>query len=304
MLDELPPARIAPRVRAGWTLPGALTGLFAASLGGWLVYSGAEAKTACDLSNLFAELTENERLATSCGGVNLQLYVGGSMLAAGALLALVALVVAGLRGRAAARAGHPWPLRRILTRAAAAADRRLPGTSHTGTPRIGPTAVGALLSTLLLVGVIAAHDAWTTHQSNAELAHLNAAQRALDTLVLPPGVTRGTVDGTGCTADANTVCASSSLSMEELRPAMESLLAGRTSTEMCELAPRPEGMPCPVTVHGTIADYPALAIVDRHLVMVREGEPPPGAEPLHPGSTRGVFFLGTDITVSLLVPFS
>ncbi|MGQ0629937.1 MAG: hypothetical protein ACT4P1_02770 [Sporichthyaceae bacterium] len=303
VLDELSPARVAPRVRAGWTLPAALTGLITASMGGWLVYSGIQAKTACDLSSFFADLTENERPATACSGVNLQLNVGGFMFVAGTLLALVALLAAGRRGRAAARAGHPWPLRRILTRAAVALDRRLPGASPTGAPRIGPTTVGALLSVLLLVGVLAAHDAWSAHQSNAELARRSAAQRALDTLVLPAGVTRSSVDDVGCKVDADTVCASSSLPVEELRPAMESLLAGRASTEMCELAPRPNGWPCPVTVQGKIAGYPAIAIVDRHLVMVREGDPPAGAVPLRPGATRGVFFLGTDINVSLLVPF-
>jgi hypothetical protein len=40
------------------------------------------------------------------------------------------------------------------------------------------------------------------------------------------------------------------------------------------------------------------------MILVRDGDPPAGAVPLHPGASRGVFFLGTDINVSLLVPFS
>ena len=297
MLEQLPPAP----VRAGWTLPAGLVGLLAASAGGWLVHSLATTSVVCELSVALDSIggDGHGHPAIACGRVNLLYNAGGALVASGALLALVALLVAGRRGRAASRHGHPWAVRRFLTRAAAT-DRRLPGVRQDGPPRISASVVGALLSCLLLVGLLAVHDGWSEHQRKAEVAHRHTAERALASLVLPAGTSRGAAPDPGCSASADTVCASSSRSVEELRPAMESLLGGRTSTVMCELVPQPKGMPCPVTVFGNIAGYPAVANVSRHLIIVREGGPPAGAVPLHPGSSRGIFFLGADIYVSLL----
>jgi hypothetical protein len=297
MLDELPPAR----VRAGWTLPAALAGLVAALLGGWLVHSVAQAYMACDLFGALEGIPGVEHTPLSCGGVSLRYHAGGVLGASGVLLALVALLVAARRGRAAAREGHPWPLRRFLTRLAVAADRRLPGASGDRAPRVSATVVGALLSCIVLASLITIHAAWSDHQREVEIAHRHAAERALTRLALPMGVTRGTASGAGCSPSAVTLCASSPRSADDLRSDMESLLKGRTSKLMCDLLTQPKGVPCPVTIYGTIDGYPAVAIVFQHLLIVRKGQPPIGAVPLHAGKPRGIFFLGADINVSLIV---
>ena len=296
VLDELAPAR----VRAGWTLPAALAGLLAAAAGGWLVRSIAEKKSACEFAAAVDAITGADGAAMGCGGVSLQFNVGAVLVAFGALLALVALLVAARRGRAAARQGHPWPVRRILTRLAAVVDRLLPGGSAGGAPRISSGVMGALLACLLFVGLIGVHNAWDDHQRRTEAAHRATAEAALARLVLPAGITAGAAPDSGCTASAGTLCAFSTRSMEELRPALESLLAGQSRTEMCELVPQPSGMDCPVTVVGEIAGYQAMAIASQHMILVRDGDPPVGAVPLRTGTDRGVFVKGTDVTVSLL----
>jgi hypothetical protein len=295
VLDELTPAR----VRAGWTLPVALVGSGAALVGWWLVHSVAQANLACDLFGALQSIPGVGRVPAACSGVSLRYNAGGVLVALGGLASLVAFLVAGRRGRAAARQGHPWPLRRVLARTAAAVDRLLPG--HSEAPRVTPTAIGALLSCVLLAAVVAGHTAWRDHQHGAELAHRHRAELALASLALPSGVTRSPTGG-GCTASVDTLCAASGQSMDKLRPVMESLLSGRTSKFMCDLLTQPQGIPCPVTVYGTIDGYPAVATVFRHLLIVRTGHPPTEAVPLHPGATRGAFFLGSDINVSLVLP--
>lgn len=280
-----------------------LTGLVIASAGGWHLRSVAEKKAACELWVALDDIAGVDRSAMACGGVNLRFNAVAVSVVSGAVLALVALV-AGRRGRTAARQGHPWPVRRFLTRLASSVDRRLPGVAPEGTPRISAGVVGALLSCLLLVGLLVVHDAWADHQRGAEVEHRSKAQAALAALVLPDDIAPRAEPDSGCTASADELCAFSSRSMEELRPALESLIAGRSSTLSCELIPQPEGMACPVTVYGKIAGYPAVAIASQHMILVRDGDPPPGAVPLRSGTDRGVFFQGTDVTVGLIVPFS
>lgn len=296
----MPDGSPTARARAGWTRPAALVGLAAALAGGLLVHTTAQASLACDLFGAFDGIPGVGHPRLACSGVRLRYNAGGALVAAGSLLTFVALLVAAQRGRAAARQGHPWPLRRVLTRIAAAVERRLPGASG-DSPRIAASAVGALLSCFLLAGVVVGHGAWNDHQRRSELAHRHQAERVLASLALPAGVTRSASDG-GCTASTDTLCAFSSRSVDDLRPDMEALLAGRTSTVLCDLVAQPKEMPCPVTVYGKIAGYPAVANVFRHLLIVRAGdEPPAGAVPLHPGARHGPFFLGADINVSLAV---
>jgi hypothetical protein len=105
----------------------------------------------------------------------------------------------------------------------------------------------------------------------------------------------------------DTICASSQLSPEALRPAMEALLSGRSSTVLCSVLTQPHGMACPVTVYGHVAGYRAVANVFQHMIIIRNGQPPAGAVPVRPGSHRlgpQAYFVGSDITVSLAVPTS
>jgi hypothetical protein len=295
--DELDPGR----VRASWTLPGAVLGLVAAAIGWWLVHSVARAHVVCDVFGELASIPGVGHPAFTCAGVNARYTSGGVLVVCGALLALVALLVAGRRGRAAARQGQPWPLRRFLTRVAASVDRRLPGASAKRSPRVGAGAVGALVSGLLLVGLIAAHGAWSSHERTTELAHRHAAEQRLAELTLPK-MLASVSSGSGCLS-VDMLCASSAMSAEALRPVVESLLSGRSSTVVCSGLTLPAGMPCPVTVYGKIAGYPAVANVFPHLIDVRNGQPPAGAVPIRQGSHRA-YFLGSDVNVSLIVPTS
>jgi hypothetical protein len=295
--DELDPGR----VRASWTLPGAVLGLLAAAIGWWLVHSVARAHMFCDVFG-GASIPGIGQPALACGGVNARHTSGVVLVVCGALLALAALFVAGRRGRAADRQGQPWPLRRCLTRVAASVDRRLPGASDKRSPRIDAGAVGAVVSCLLLVGLVAAHGAWSSHERATELAHRHAAEQRLATLTLPKALASAS-SGPGCSPSADMLCASSAMSAEALRPVMESLLSGRSSTGLCGGLTQPGGMPCPVTVYGKIAGYPSVAIVFPHLIDVRDGKPPARAVPIRPGSHRA-YFLGSDVNVSLIVPMS
>lgn len=288
------------RVRAGWTLPGVVLGLVAAAIGWWLVHSVGQAYVVCDVFGGLATIPGVGHPALTCGGVNARYTSGSVLVASGTLLALVALLVAGRRGRVAARQGHPWPLRRFLKRIGASVDRRLPGASDERSPRIPAGAVGALLCCLLLVGLIANHDAWNTHEQATELAHRHTAEHRLAALTLPTGLVKGS-SGSGCSPSVDTLCASSAMSPESLRPVMESLLSGRPSTVLCSVLTQPAGMPCPDTVYGKIAGYPAVANVFHHLIIVRNGHPPAGAVPVRPGPHRA-YFLGSDVNVSLIVP--
>jgi hypothetical protein len=90
---------------------------------------------------------------------------------------------------------------------------------------------------------------------------------------------------------------------------MQHLLDGRSSDLPCEMTSQlKEELPskvvgdtaCPVTVYGTIAGYPAMAIAFDHLIVVADGATPPaGAVPASPGS-KHAFHLGSDVRVGLL----
>jgi hypothetical protein len=80
---------------------------------------------------------------------------------------------------------------------------------------------------------------------------------------------------------------------------MARLLDGYPDDTVCRLLPVPDGL-CPATIRGTIADYPAVAIVTRHLLVIRAGgKPPAHAIPTRPGSTR-MFYLGSDVSIELV----
>lgn len=179
-------------------------------------------------------------------------------------------------------------------------DRRLPGASERRTPRIGAGAVGAVVSCLLLVGLVAAHGAWSSHKRSIERAHRHAAEQRLAAITLPERLA-STSSGSGCLS-VDMLCASSAMSAEALRPVVESLLSGRSSTVVCRVLTLPADG-CPVIVYGNIAGYPAVAHAFPHLIDVRNGQPPAGAVPSRQGSHR-TYSLGSDVIVSLIVPTS
>jgi hypothetical protein len=181
-------------------------------------------------------------------------------------------------------------------------DRRLSGSSEKRSPTIGAGAVGAVVSCLLLVGLLAAHDAWSSHERTTEIAHRHAAEQRLAALTLPKGLASAS-SGSGCSPSVDTLCVSSAMSVESLRPEVESLLSGRSSTVRCSVLTLPAAMRCPVTVYGKIAGYPAVASVFQCLIYVRNGQPPTGAVPIRAGSHRA-YFLGSEVSISLLVPTS
>ena len=295
MTDELHTTRVRP----GWTLPGTVLGLVAAVGGWWVFRSVSQDHSACGLFDVLRKIPDTGDPGIACNGVSSRFTAGGVLVGSGGLLALVALLVGSRRGVAASRRGHPWPIRRLLTSVAEFFDRRLPGASKEP-PRIGARAVGALLCALLVLSLIEAHALWASHRRASERVHRHVAELRLATLSIPGAVT--TAPGvTGCQPSADKRCAFSPMTPEALRHALEAFLSGRSSTALCGVVPTATGMPCPVTVYGTVAGYPAVANVFQHSIYVKDGHPPAGAVPVRSNS-KHAYFYGSEIYLSLLVP--
>jgi hypothetical protein len=166
-------------------------------------------------------------------------------------------------------------------------------------PRLRPTVIVALVVILLVAGGSVLYETQNVHQDRQSKVDRRAAERALAGLRLPSGVTRLRTSSS-CTSSAATVCATSTRPPEDLKSALESLLNGRANDLLCKVVAQPQGQPCPVTIYGKVAGYPAVANVHRHLLLVKTGRPPAGAVPLHAGATHGIFFLGADLNISLV----
>jgi hypothetical protein len=86
------------------------------------------------------------------------------------------------------------------------------------------------------------------------------------------------------------------LTPAQIEPMLVTMLRGKRGTVL--------GQPMEsCSVYGHLNGFPAMGLVFAHLVVIREGSPPPGAIPVRPGN-KHAFYVGSDISVSLLAPTS
>ena len=200
-------------------------------------------------------------------------------------MACIAIIRAINRAHTASEAGAPWAAHRALTSLTVWLDDRLPGEGRPEHPRVGVGAVLVVIAALLMVGVRAADGQWQDHRATVNERRHQAARLELRDLRLPPGLTRS--HWGGCTPSPDDLCAASAGKPSEVEAAMQHLLDGRSSAVPCEVTSQLEaelalkpGGDCAVTVYGTIAGHPAMAIAFNHQIVVVDGETPPaGAVP-------------------------
>jgi hypothetical protein len=246
---------------------------------------------------------------SACESVTLRYWGSISLAVIGSVITCIAIIRAINRAHRASEAGAPWAAHRALTRLAVSLDARVPGESQPERPRLGVGVLLVVIAVLLGVGVRTGDGLWKEHRAAVNDRRHQAARLELRDLRLPPGLARS--DGEGCTSSPDDLCAASDGTPREVEAAMQHLLDGRSSDLGCKLTPQLEAQlpskyvgntDCEVTVYGTIAGYPAVAIAFDHLIVVAEGATPPaGAVPASPGSKRG-FHLGSDVHITLLTP--
>jgi hypothetical protein len=285
-------------VRAGWTLPVLVLAIVVVVAGAIEWRAAQPAHTFCNVFNEVGPLLHLPGHAPlkvpSCAGVERRYDLARAVSLLAAAAALIAFVGRMRRSRKAAAAGAPWRSRRVMEAGARWVDRRLPGRTGS-TPRLRPGFLLALSALLLLVGGMATASALRKHRAGEELASYDRAEAALARLALPSGIQRS---ASGCGESA--VCARSTLTPKQVQPDLEKLLHGRAQALI--LLPCIENI-CPVTVYGHIDGYPALAMANRHLLLlpVKHGRPPKGAVPAARGRGR-LFYLGSNISIGAIHP--
>jgi hypothetical protein len=157
--------------------------------------------------------------------------------------------------------------------------------------------VAALLCCAVILLSVGGVRAWQAHDRSVELASRQHAEESLSAMSLPWPVARQIVSG--CQASADTRCAASSLTPHQIEPALAQLLRGQPNANVCAVLSSPFGTPCPV--YGTIDGYPAMGMAFPRLVIIDKGAPPAGAVPVKTGNLHA-FFVGSDVTISLLTP--
>jgi hypothetical protein len=283
-------------VRPGWTLPVAALGVITLGIGWWQYHASAAQRTACDFLDIVNAMTGNNA-ASSCEAVRSKEILSLILIGVGLVEFLAGSLAASRRGLRSARQGHPWVLRRQLMWAARALDSRLPGYRETR-PRISQAWIAAGLFFALFAGVVSVDNAWQTHTRTVREHRHAAAQRALQTLPLPAAIIRGRSDPV-CTTAPDTLCAHSDKSPAALSAQVSALLHGAPNSALCTALAIPgDTVPCPTTIYGKVAGYPAVALISDHLITVRSGKPPVGATLAYPRS-KTLYRFGSDITIGL-----
>lgn len=286
-------------IRAGWTAPAVVFGVVAVAVGWWLHDSVQTQRSACGIVALVAALSDSH-VTTSCSTVRTKETASIVLIGVGLAALVVGSLVASRRGLRAARQGRPWPVRRLLTRVAQALDARLPGHAE-GRSRIKPEWLAAFLFVVIVLAVVGTGQAWQAYSKEVRRHQHAAAQRALAGLRLPTTMTL-TAKSDTCAPSTDVVCASSQQDSQALEGELEALLHGKPDSTVCDLLPAaPGGVPCPVSIKGSIGGYPAIGLVFRHLLLIRSGNPPAGAIPVKPGS-KYLFYRGSDVVIELAAP--
>jgi hypothetical protein len=289
-------------VRPGWTLPVAAVGALTLGVGWWQYHSTGAQRTACEFVDFLGSLT-GKAPATSCQAVQSKATLGLVLIGLGALELLAGSWAASRRGLRSARQGHPWPARRLFLRMARALDSRLPGY-RASRPRISQAWIAGGLFVAFVAGVGETAAAWHTHTTAVREHRYAAAQQALQKLTLPSTMTRRSSDPV-CPTDVDMLCAGSNQTPQALTPAVSALLHGTPNSALCDAMAMPGvddiAVPCPTTIYGKIAGYPAVATISRHLIQVKSGKPPPGATRLNP-KMKTLYVLGSDITIGIAAP--
>lgn len=297
--------------RVGWTGSAALSGGLLTAAGMVLLHLASGPRQLCHVLNSLDDLAGGEPdqpllPRPSCASLDERYVIAVALTCVGSVVALVALVAMARRAWSSRRAGHPWWLHRAASRVAAWIDAWLPGQRRAdGRPRISSGFVTVLGALVALGCVSAAFGVWSNISRTLELRTHHRGQVALATLQLPTGLTLGSPDGrsAGCTPSPDTLCASSALPPDQVDPILRQLLHGKPDAAICALLPTPAGTKAPCAIYGRIGGYRAMAIPFNHLLVLRSGAAPPGAVPVRPGNTH-MFYLGTDVTITLLTPES
>jgi hypothetical protein len=157
-----------------------------------------------------------------------------------------------------------------------------------------PLLLGALLLVVLVVLTVSGQNLWRSHQ-RASLQHAySEAERTLTTLRLPAVLSRGT--SARCTEAPGVLCATSTLTGTRVDRLMSEVMH---SDSRCSGGYQDSCRP----ILGTVAGYPAAAIVTDHFVRVATGRPPAGAAPIGPRRNH-VFTIGTYIEIQIDAPSS
>lgn len=292
----------------GWTGAATVAGV-AWAVAGWVLLKATSG--AHQLCHVFASLDDLAAGSAgpqplprpSCSTTDDRYFLALGILWAGVALAVVGIVAMARRARASRRAGCPWLMHRVTTRVAVWIDPWLPGQRRAdGNPRISNGLVSVMGVMMLLVAINIGVAGWGHFARIRDARSHHRGQVALAALKLPVGVMAGSADGSksACAPSPDTLCASSPLPPAQVDAMLRRLIHGKPNPAICALLPSPAGPPT-CAIYGKLGGYGAMAIAFNHLVVVRSGAPPPGAVPVHPGNKR-FFYLGTDVTITLLTP--
>jgi hypothetical protein len=237
--------------------------------------------------------------ATGCAFLDLRYALGLVAALLGLLIVAAGFVWLMRRSRRAAASGTPWPVRRTMEAAASWIDARVPGGRAGSAPRLRGGYLAVLSVLLVVVAIGGAVSLWQSHQRSAQIHSYVVATAALTALKLPAGLQR-------TAACADTVCASSRLSPGQLAPILRRLLDGAPIPAVTALIPCPVGR-CPVTVYGHFDGSVVVGNAFWHLLVVRNGKPPKGAVPLHPGLRVRAghaygYWYGSDVMIGTINP--
>jgi hypothetical protein len=298
------------RRRVGWAPLLIGVGVLAGLAGELIREAAAPARAVCQVNAQFGSI---ERLLTtnvgplpglptkapSCTALDLRYDLGLGTALSGLAMILVGFVLAIRRGRRAADAGRPWPLRRAMDATATWLDVHLPGSRGRSTPRLRGGYLAALSAILVILAVSGAISWWNGYQRSERVHTYETATAALTTERLPPNIQR--VAGP-C---GDTICATSALNPPQLDRELRHLLNGAPMPPLTAMVPCPG--PCPVTLFGHFDGAVAIADAFWNLVVVRNGKVRKGAIPARRGvrARRGVpdaYYLGSTILIDTIDP--
>jgi len=235
-----------------------------------------------------------------CASLDLRYDLGLAVALAGAATVLVSFICLLRRGRRAAAAGTPWPIRRAFDAAASWLDRRLPGDRVAAKPRIRGGFLAILATALLLVAVSAGTAWWQSYRSSEQTNAYLTAYHALPSITLPTTIEREPSSSCG-----EEVCGHSPVNPPQLEHTLEAAVHGTPDAFVTDLVGC--AGPCPITIYGHYDGVIAIASAFWHFDVTRDGYLPKGATPARPGLTPRpghpyAYFLGSDIIIELANP--
>jgi hypothetical protein len=149
--------------------------------------------------------------------------------------------------------------------------------------------LGAMAVVIIAAAWLGGVALWHHHQ-DADRQHAYAqAERALDALILPVGLTRGANED--CVPRPGTLCATTALTGQAAISLVMKVLH-------VDYACNPGTCP---PIFGTVGGYSASGFVIEHLRHVTTGTPPPNAVPFGPRQHH-LFLVGSYVTLDVANP--